>query len=70
MDPVRTGSSPPGQVLHRRRRPGRALGATLSQGSAVDTRSGDVLVLDVVYVLGVIALFALVAGVARAVEKL
>jgi len=29
-----------------------------------------VLVLDVVYVLGVIALFALVAGVARAVEKL
>jgi hypothetical protein len=29
-----------------------------------------VLVLDVVYVLGVIALFALVAGVAKAVEKL
>jgi len=29
-----------------------------------------VLVLDVVYVLGVIALFALIAGVAKAVEKL
>jgi len=29
-----------------------------------------VLVLDVVYVLGVIALFAVVAGIGKAVEKL
>ncbi|MHA7190101.1 hypothetical protein ACX80N_07405 [Arthrobacter sp. MDT2-16] len=43
---------------------------TRPAGSPADRSPMEFLVLDVVYLVGVVALFALVALIARAVEKL